>query len=161
MQVLEALRGHPTLQVLSLNENDARDCTRGHGGGDVRVAERAAGKAIAELIAADSPALRSLTFQSCGFTATALGPVFDALPRNFHLQRLACRQNLHGGQQIILRGMDARFARERVLPGVRACTSLRHLDWDWGTCGRSAALGEMRGLMEARWGLPDAAPIEV
>jgi hypothetical protein len=47
-----------------------------------------------------------------------LAPLMDALPRNTHLQRLVCC----GGHAI-----SKVFARERLLPAVRANSSLRDL----------------------------------
>ena len=109
--LMRALTGHPRLQELWLAGNDAPD-------------QAAAGAALGALVAANSRALKSLDVGNQVLGDAGLGPLFDALPRNSHLRVLRCWHT----------GMSAAFARDVVLPAVRANTSLRELDasqrWD-------------------------------
>jgi hypothetical protein len=78
------------------------------------------GMCMRALIAADSPALKSLNVSMSHLGDAGLGPLCDALPRNTHLRNLRIQSN----------GMSAAFAAQRLLPAVRANRSLRLLEAD-------------------------------
>jgi hypothetical protein len=104
--LLRALVAHKSLQTLRLGESAS--------GPD------ALGPALAALVAADAPALRNLdvSAEAPPFLSEAiLAPILDALQHNHHLRWL----NL-GDVDI-----SEAFARERLLPAVRANMSLRSL----------------------------------
>jgi hypothetical protein len=92
-------------------------------------AQDAAGAALGALVAANAPALLLLSLRDCGLEEAALGLLVDALPRNTHLR--------------ILRLGDvtasAAFLRNRLLPAVRANTSLTLLEITVTGEGESAA----------------------
>lgn len=73
--VLAALTGHPTLRDLYLSGNDVAD----------PAAAAAVGAALGALVAANSPALRELSFGCCFLGDEGVAPVLDALPQNTHL----------------------------------------------------------------------------
>ena len=102
--VMRALTGHPRIQHLDLSYNDPAE-------------EIEAGVALGALVAANTPALTSLNVWAAELGDAGLGPLFDALSRNKHLRELDCAMT----------GMSAAFARDVVLPAVRANTSLRKL----------------------------------
>jgi Ran GTPase-activating protein (RanGAP) involved in mRNA processing and transport len=84
----------------------------------VRAADRVrAGTSLGALVAANAPALTMLNVSSCALGDEGLGPLVDALAANTHLQTLNCSGN----------GMSKAFAFDRLLPAVRANTSLRSL----------------------------------
>ncbi len=66
-------------------------------------------------MAANAPALTELDVRSCELGDEGLRPLFDALPANTHLTSLDCRSNT----------LTEGFARDVLLPAVRANTSLR------------------------------------
>ena len=107
--LLRALVAHQSLCYLTLHASHPEN-----------VAE--IGEALAALIAADAAALKALDLQSCVLNANGLGPLFDALPRNSHLRTLEC--SLGGGNLYF----STEFTHERMLPAVRANTSLRTLE---------------------------------
>ena len=73
---------------------------------------------LAALIAADAPALHVLEVFCCDSLGDAgMAPIVEALALNHHLRELNCHSN----------GTSDAFARERLLPAVRANTSLRTL----------------------------------
>lgn len=77
--------------------------------------DRAAiGTALAAIVAADAPALRGLELDSLELGDAGLAPILDALPQNHHLLVLDIGGN----------GMSEEFARNRLLPAIRANTSL-------------------------------------
>jgi hypothetical protein len=101
-----ALAGHPSVQTLSLTYN--------------RVAEAdqaAVGAALGALVAADAPALTHLDVFGCGLADDGLRALFQALQHNTHLLELDCSHN----------DISDAFARDVLLPAVRANTSLRKL----------------------------------
>jgi hypothetical protein len=110
--LLGALMGHPSLRELYI----------GYEGTTVEDGS-AFGAALAALIAANAPALLVLVCRnnycySFPFLGDAhLSPIVEALPLNRHLRELDLRFN----------GMSEAFARERLLPAVRANTTLREL----------------------------------
>jgi hypothetical protein len=75
------------------------------------------GALLAALIAADAPALQSLNCANNGLGDAGLAPLAEALALNRHLRALHMHNN----------GMSEAFARERLLPAVRANTTLRQL----------------------------------
>jgi hypothetical protein len=101
-----ALVAHPSLVQIGLSTNvvAAADQTT-------------AGAALGALVAADAPMLQSLLLSGCALGDAGLGPLVDALPQNAHLQVLICDDN----------DLTPAFVRDRLLPAVRANTSLRTL----------------------------------
>jgi hypothetical protein len=76
--LLRALAGHPALERLALQYDDAP-----------QVADAAAvGEALAALVAADAPALRILTVKRLRLGDAGLRPLVAALETNSHLRRL-------------------------------------------------------------------------
>jgi hypothetical protein len=106
--ILDALTAHRSLRTLGL-------CINLFQHGDQQAP--ALGAALGALVAANAPALHELNMSHCGLGDAGLGPLVDALPHNTHLRTLICRGN----------GASDAFARERLLPAVRANTSLRRL----------------------------------
>jgi hypothetical protein len=104
-ELLGALTAHPSVRRLDLNRNTA-----------MRVSAQAA-SAVAEIIAANAPALKVLDMSCWDLGETAFGRVVDALPSNTHLREL----NMWGN------GMGMRFMRNRLQPALDANTSLRKL----------------------------------
>jgi hypothetical protein len=107
-ELLGALTAHPRLQTLDLSWNDPDD-------DGMQAAE--AGAALAALLLANAPALRELNIGRSELGDEGMGPVLEALRHNTYLRTLKCR-----GTQT----SDA-FARNTLLPAVRANTSLREL----------------------------------
>jgi hypothetical protein len=102
--LLGALVGHPSLRLLALTNERVTD-------------PAALGAALAALVAADAPALQILNISDNALGDAGLAPLVAALPRNRHLRSLNISRN----------GMSEAFARERLLPAVRANTGLRAL----------------------------------
>jgi hypothetical protein len=103
--LLGALQTHPSLNELHVTDNRAP-----------RANAAAAGAALGALLA-HSPALAELNLTGCHIGDAGLGPIMDALPQARSLQVLRCAYN----------DMSEAFARERLLPAVRACRPLRNL----------------------------------
>jgi hypothetical protein len=103
MTLLSSLAAHPSLRELSLAVNKVAP-------------EHAAcaGMALFALLAANARALRTLSVSFCNLGDVGLRPLFEALPRNTHLRTLRCAGN----------DMSEAFARDVLLPAVRANTSL-------------------------------------
>lgn len=74
---------------------------------------------MSALIRANAPALTKLDVYMCGFGEAGFAPIFDALPRNTHLEYLSCHD---GGDADLSEG----FLRSRVLPAMLANSSLRY-----------------------------------
>ena len=130
--VMRALTGHPHLRVLDLTNNHPPD-------------PLAAGAALGALVAANTPALEVLKISNAALGDAGLGPLFAVLPHNNHLRKLRCYNT----------GMSEAFARDVLLPAVRANTSLRKLDASrfWGGQGHNQpppALLEAEALVAAR-----------
>jgi hypothetical protein len=104
--LLGAITAHGSLQQVSLHENPIGD------------AQDAAGTALGALVAANAPALKFLNLRYCGLQEAALGPLLDALSANTHLRMLYLGEVT----------ASAAFLRDRLLPAVRANTSLTLLD---------------------------------
>ncbi len=108
--LLAAVRGHPSISLLSLEYNTLyADCTH----------EAAA--ALAALVAANAPALRTLSLAENDAVGAeeVLGPLFDALRANTHLRTL-CYD--HDPQRL-----SPQFVRGVQLPALRANTGLTRL----------------------------------
>jgi hypothetical protein len=127
--LLSALTGHPSLCMLAFvgNSVDATHAT-------------AAGASLGALIAANAPALERLSVSHCRLNDAALRPLFDALPANTHLRELDISHS----------NMTATFARDVLLPAVRANTSLRKLDAESDVAHPGVA--EATALVAARGG---------
>jgi hypothetical protein len=104
--ILGALVGHHSLRTLEVA------CAT-----DLVPHCSALGNALAELIAADAPALHVLACQGNSLADAGLAPIVDALTLNRHLREL----------HVLGNDMSEQFARERLLPAVRAKTTLRKL----------------------------------
>ncbi len=104
--LLGALTGHASLRLLDVSHNrtDEED-------------QEAAGAALGALVLANAPALHELDVTGCFLGGAGLGPLFDALPANTHMRKLNCSINQLTGA----------FARDTLLPAVRANTALREL----------------------------------
>jgi hypothetical protein len=117
--LLSALTGHPSVRtlILAVNRVDAAH-------------EAAAGAALGALVAANAPALTELNASSSNLGDAVLRPLIEALPANAHLRELDISYN----------GMSEAFARDVLLPAVRANTSLRTLRVDIEIPGAVAAM---------------------
>jgi hypothetical protein len=115
--LLGSATAHRSLRYLDLTNNPVGD------------AQGAAGAALGALVAADARTLMILNLRDGGLQEAALGPLFDALQSNTHLETL-----LLGTVTA-----SAAFARERLLPAVRANTSLTSLEITVTGEGESAA----------------------
>jgi hypothetical protein len=104
--LLSALKAHSSLRALGFvgNSVDAAHAM-------------AAGSSLGALIAANTPALTKLVVSRNRLGDEGLRPLLEALPANTHLRILDVSNN----------GMSAAFARDVLLPAVRANTSLRML----------------------------------
>jgi hypothetical protein len=118
--LLSALVGHRSLRELLLTRERPATAVEG----------AKLGAALGALVAADAPALQSLNVTSCFLCDGGLAPIVDALPRNRHLRGLDISDN----------ALSEEYARERLLPAVRANTSLRELQChDYGNMGPAGA----------------------
>jgi hypothetical protein len=107
-ELMGALTAHPRLRLLDLSWNDST-------AGGMQAAE--AGAALAALLRANVPALQTLDIGCRTLRDEGMGPVVEALRHNTHLTKLNCRVN----------GLSEAFARNTLLPAVRANASLREL----------------------------------
>ena len=105
--VVDGLVGHPTLEGISLASN--------------RILfddpHNTVGACLARLVAANIPSLHTLSLESCEAGDNTLHPVFAALISNTSLRTLCLQYN----------DLSAPFAREVVLPSIRANSELRKL----------------------------------
>jgi hypothetical protein len=106
---MDALTGHPRLRVLHLSWNWPHD--------DGLQAAAEVGAALAALLLANAPALQTLDIHDSRLGDAGMRPVVEALRHNTHLTKLDCRGN----------AMSEEFARNELLPAVRANTSLCEL----------------------------------
>jgi hypothetical protein len=117
--LLSALTGHSSLHTLNFSSN------RVMGGA------AAVGAALSTLILANAPALTDLDVSCCSLGDAGLRPLVAALPANTHLRTLS----------VVYTNMSGAFARNVLLPAVRANTSLRTL--------RARDYGDHPGAVEA------------
>jgi hypothetical protein len=104
--LLTSLVAHPSLRELDLSANE------------VAPAQAAcAGSSLFALVAANAPALTELDVECWRMGDAGLRPLMEALPRNTHLRALIAADN----------DMSEAFARDVLLPAVRANTSLTDL----------------------------------
>jgi hypothetical protein len=106
--LLGALVAHPSLRMLKLNANVV-----------AAAAHEAVviGAALGALLTADAPALTDLKVSLSWLSDAMMGPLFAALPANTHVRELDVAYNY----------MTEAFARDVLLPAVRANASLRTL----------------------------------
>jgi hypothetical protein len=105
--LMTSLVAHPSLRKLNVSMN--RAAAPGHAA--------CVGALLFALVAANAPALQTLRVSSCQLGDDGLRPLFEALPRNTHLRELRCHDD----------GMSEAFARDALLPAVRANSSLTKL----------------------------------
>jgi hypothetical protein len=105
--LLGALTGHASLRSLAFSSEET----------PTEQAVAFIAPALAALVAADTPALEAL-FVHCNLGDAGMRPLLEALPHNTHLKRLMCAGNR----------LSAAFARDVLLPAVRANTSLLTLN---------------------------------
>jgi hypothetical protein len=127
--LMGALTSHPRLRALNLSRNLQ------YGGFRSRGQARRVGAALAALLRANAPALQTLDIDANYLGDAGMGPVLEALHHNTHLTKLDCFAN----------DMSEAFARNWLLPAVRASTSLREL-----AMGNSAPEREAVALVAAR-----------
>jgi hypothetical protein len=127
--LLGALVGHPSLRELYCNEENPNAEDR-----------RAFGAALAALISADAPALQVLVCYENSLRKAGLAPIVEALALNRHLRELDLRDN----------GMREAFAREQLLPAVRANTTLQKLRCGTHETGPGVAGAEAQELVRGR-----------
>ena len=124
---LGALVGHPSLRELRItSDSTTENCFE-------------FGTALAALIAADARALHVLVCYLNHLGDGGLAPIVQALPFNRHLRELDMSHN----------GMSEAFARERLLPALRANKTLRKLRCAGSESGRGAA--NAVALVRRRW----------
>jgi len=109
-ELLAALLGHQTLQDLTLLDYKTDD------------ARRAAGEQLASLFTHTS-ALQKLDLQFNSLGDACLAPIFDALPRANILKELIFSESWSNET------ISREFARDVILPAVRANMSLRRLSF--------------------------------
>jgi hypothetical protein len=122
-EMLGALTGHASVHILCLRHNETEAAR-----------QAAAGAMLSALIAANAPALMELDVSECILGDDGLRALFNALPMNTHLRVL----RVAGNQ------MSEPFARDVLLPAVRANTSLHKLD------GEQPLMAETNALVSAR-----------
>ena len=121
-ELLASLVGHPTLQELSLHYERV---------GDTDDARRTAGEQLASLITHNS-ALQKLTLCGSNLGEAGLLPIFEALRRSSTLKELLYRMSYaaeDGGGYDYDVDIERDFARDVILPALRANTSLRTLSF--------------------------------
>lgn len=98
----------------------------------------AAGTLVGALIL-NAPGLKSLVISFTYVGNADLGPIYDALPHARQLETLDC-----------LGSVSNAFARDRILPAVRACAPLRHLSMGAYQPSDPSILAAMRMLEKRR-----------
>jgi hypothetical protein len=104
--LLGALTAHSSVRTLNFLHNDAE------------AGAAAVGAALGTIVAANAPALTELSVSHNALGDAGLRPLLEALPANTHLREL----------DVACNGMSEAFARDVLLPVVRANTSLRMLN---------------------------------
>jgi hypothetical protein len=130
-ELLGALTAHPSLRTLRLRHDASLEDEVDH---------LATGAALGALLAADAPALTALSVSDCHLGDAGMAPLFAALHGNTHLHTLDCPGN----------DMSEAFARDVLLPAVRANASLRALD----TGRRTASGREAEDIVNGRAAAP-------
>jgi hypothetical protein len=127
--LLGALTGHSSLRTLKLSNRAVAGAP-------------AAGAPLGTLVGANAPALTQLYVGFSDLGDAGLRPLFEALPRNTYLRTLDISRN----------GISSDFARDVLLPAVRANTGLRELIiLDVGAAaGNCAFRREAQALLAAR-----------
>jgi hypothetical protein len=125
-ELLGVLTGHPRLRVLALPWNSPHD-------GGMQAEEL--GTMLGALLLANAPALQTLDIHDSRLGDAGMGPMVEALRHNTHLSKLDCSEN----------GLSEEFARDELLPAVRANAGLRELVAD-----DSAGEREAEELVAAR-----------
>jgi hypothetical protein len=133
--LLAALTTHPRLRTLALYCNRCDDDM-----GFDAAHQAAVGALLGALVAADAPALHTLNVSRSAFGDAVMGPLFAALPRNTHLRSL----------DTVSHGISAAFARDVLLPAVRANTGLRMLRTRNGAADADTFTLEAEQLVKAR-----------
>jgi hypothetical protein len=108
--LLGALRGHASLRELDVRGNAIAD----------GIADERAGAALAALLAANAPALRSLSFMECDARVECLEAVFQALAYNTHLHTLRTSSRMR-------RAALEALVLDVLLPPLRTNLALRKL----------------------------------
>ena len=80
--VVEALVGHPTLEVVSLGPNAVADADR-----------QVVGEMLGRLVSVNAPSLTSLSVRRCDLCDEGLRGIFAVLATNNHLRTLICPHN--------------------------------------------------------------------
>jgi Leucine-rich repeat (LRR) protein len=106
-ELMGALTAHPRLRVLELGSWPRE--------GGLQAAE--VGALLATLLLANAPALQTLDIRRNHLGDEGMRPVVEALRHNTHLTKLNCTNN----------DLSEAFARERLLPAVRANAGLHEL----------------------------------
>jgi hypothetical protein len=115
--LLAGLTAHPSVQTLDLSNNGADSDSDGD---EARLDDGfAAAAALGALVAANAPALHTLTLDNCLLRDSALGPLVQALPRNTHLRELHILDNC----------ITADFARRQLQPALRT-RPLLHVEYN-------------------------------
>jgi hypothetical protein len=127
--LLGALVAHGSLQDLQIHADSVRDDEYA-----------AAGAAYAALVAANAPGLTALDLSYSTLHDDVLRPLVRALPHNTHLRSL----NLYWTD------FSEAFARDELLPAVRANASLRTLTVDDSCAGARAAAEVVKGRAAGR-----------
>jgi hypothetical protein len=124
--LLRSVTAHRSLRSVSLNDNPIGD------------AQDAAGAALGALVAANG--LLTLDLRDCGLQEAALGPLVDALPANTYMRMLLLGEVT----------ASAVFLRDRLLPAVRANTSLTLLGITVTTGEGERAAREAQQIVNSR-----------
>jgi hypothetical protein len=106
--LIRALALHPRLRVLELRKNLV----------DWHLDPIHFFDTVADLVAANAPALKELTLSGFKLGEDVLHPLLNALARNTHLRVL----------HIPRIDVSLSFARNTLMPAVKACATLRRLD---------------------------------
>jgi hypothetical protein len=132
--LVRALTGHGSIRKLGLHFNISSSPTA-----DEAAEQAALAAAFGALVEADAPALEELDVSHSEIDDARMGPIVVALPRNTHLRvlRICYSTSLD---------MSKAFVRQRLLPAVRANTSLRTLE----TALKFRAAREAEALVKAR-----------
>jgi hypothetical protein len=136
--LLSAVTGHPTLRKLDISRNETRDAAQ----------TAAAAAALGALVAADT--LLQLNVSYCALGDVALAPLVAALPRSARLCELSLLHEGEGGG-VAFDALTETFARDALLPAVRANASLRVLRQcrhEWDSMREAVALVDNREELE-------------